>query len=103
MQIRNRIPLRLEDRGCERGASRRLRPECQGMIDVIFLEAGFHNLFRGEVPGELVDDGTDHFHVRQLLGSDIRQQPGYLTVRHGVALGEVALGGGQLSVGAAEL
>ncbi len=43
-----------------------------GAVDEVGVEPGGADLLVGELPGELVDDGADHFEVAQLLGADVR-------------------------------
>lgn len=67
MKIGDRVALGLEIRGSPRCAACRLRPEGQGVVDVIFIKTGFDELFRRQILGELVDDSADHFHMRQFF------------------------------------
>ena len=46
-----------------------LRPDANGVIDEVGCEAGIFDLFDGEIPGELVNDGADHLQMSQLLGA----------------------------------
>lgn len=67
MKIGDRVALGLEIRGSPGCAACRLRPEGQGVVDVIFIKTGFDELFRCQILGELVDDSADHFHMRQFF------------------------------------
>lgn len=60
-QIRNRISLGLEFTGIERYAACCLRPDTGGVVDIVGAEAGGFDLFRGQIPGQLVDDGCHDF------------------------------------------
>ena len=59
-------------------------------VHEVGVEPRGFDLLLCEVAGQLVDDGADHFHVAQLLRSDVRQESFQLRVRHGEALAEVA-------------
>ena len=41
----------------------RLWPEAGGVVDVVIGKALFFDLLRGQISGELMDDGTDHLHM----------------------------------------
>ena len=83
----------------------RLRPVAikQGMVYIIFIKAGFLDFFRGKIPGQLMDDGAYHFHVRQFFRADIGQDASYLFVRHCVSLGEISHRCGQFPIRTAKL
>ena len=54
-----------------------------------------------EVAAILTDIGTEelaHLEMGQLLCADIRQNGGNLTIRHGIALGQIAHGSAEFSV-----
>ena len=53
----------LEGGGGERHAACRLWPEAGGVVDVVIGKALFFDLLRGQISGELMDDGTDHLHM----------------------------------------
>lgn len=59
-QIGNRIALGLEGGSRERIAGSRLRIDTGGVIDEVGFKAAFLDLFRGQIAGELVDDGGNH-------------------------------------------
>lgn len=63
------IALGLELAGIERNAPGGLRPERRGMVDIIGAEAGVLNFFHGQVFGELIDDGADHFEMSEFVGT----------------------------------
>lgn len=48
-----------------------LRPDAGGVIDKIGRKAGALDLLDGKIPGELVDNGTDHLQMCQFLGTRI--------------------------------
>ena len=73
------------------------------MIHIVSVKTAAFDFFRSQILGQLFDDGADHLHMRQFFRSDIRQQPRYFPVRHGVSLREIAQGGGQLPVRPAKL
>ncbi len=77
-QISNGIPFGLEFTGIERNSSCGLRPQCQRVIHIIFVKAGSLDFFRGQVFGQLINNGADHFHVGQFFGTCIvlRNVPG---------------------------
>lgn len=60
-QICDRISLGLEFTGIERHTACRLRPDTGGVVDIVGAEAGGLDLFRGQIPGQLVDDGCHDF------------------------------------------
>lgn len=80
-----------------------LRPDANGVIDEVGCEAGIFDLFDGEIPGELVDDGADHLQMSQLLGANIIEETGDPAVGHGKFLRKVAQAGAQFAVGSAVL
>lgn len=67
MQVRDRVSLGLEVSRRPGSAAGRLGPEGEGVVHIIFVEAGFFQLLRGEISGELVDDGADDLHVGQFF------------------------------------
>ena len=75
----------------------------RGVIHEVGGEGGVLDLLLGEIAGELVKNGGDHFQMRQLLGAHIGQDPHHLLVGHTVPLVQIPHGGGQLAVGSAEL
>ena len=75
----------------------------RGMIHKVGGEGGVLDLLLGQVAGELVEDGGDHFEVGQLLCTDVGQDPHHLLIGHTVPLMQVPHGGGQLPVRAAKL
>ena len=68
-QIGNDISLGLELAGIKRNAPGSLRPERRGVVNVIGTEAGVFDFFHGQVFGELIDDGADHFEMSEFVGS----------------------------------
>ena len=75
-----------------------------GVVHEVGGESGIiPHVLIAEISGELVDDGRHHFHMAQLLGADIGEQPFCLGEGHGVPLGQIAHGGPQFAVGAAVL
>lgn len=62
-EVGDRIAGGLEGGGGERHAACRLRPEAGGVVDVVIGKTLFFDLLRGQIPGELMDDGTDHLHM----------------------------------------
>lgn len=62
-EVGDRIAGGLEGGGGERHAVCRLWPEAGGVVDVVIGKALFFDLLRGQIPGELMDDGTDHLHM----------------------------------------
>ena len=51
-------------------SSGRLRPECESMVDIIFVKARFFDLFWSQIFRQLVYDCADHLHMSKLLGTD---------------------------------
>lgn len=68
-QIGNDISLGLELAGIKRNAPGSLRPERRGVVNVIRTEAGVFDFFHGQVFGELIDDGADHFEMSEFVGT----------------------------------
>lgn len=67
MHICNRIARRLDHR-CTPGLSgSRLRPQADCMVDIIGGKSLLFKFFCCEIPGKLVNNGTDHFHVCQFF------------------------------------
>lgn len=62
-QIRNCIPLRLEDAGIKGSAARGLGPKGQRMVHVIFIESRFFDFIHRKVFRQLVNDGRNHLHM----------------------------------------
>lgn len=67
MEIGNGISFGLKVSSGPWSAAGRLRPECQSMIDIIFVKTRFFNLLRGQISGQLMDDGTDNLHVGEFV------------------------------------
>lgn len=65
-QVGDGITGGLHGGGGEGHAAGGLRPDANGVIDEVGCEAGIFDLFDGEIPGELVDDGADHLQMSQL-------------------------------------
>ena len=78
-----------------------LRPDANGVIDEVGCEARIFDLFDGEIPGELVDNGADHLQMSQLLGANIIEETGDPAVGHGKFLRKVAQAGAQFAIGSA--
>lgn len=70
-QIRNRVTGTLEGSGAKWGAACRLRPETDGVIDIVVCESLLLQFFCRQISRKLVDNGTYHFHVVQFFGTDI--------------------------------
>ena len=68
-QIGHRVALDGHRRGIPGEACRRRGIDTGGVIHEIGRKAGFPNLAVAELPGQLVDDGADHFQMPQLFGS----------------------------------
>ena len=62
------------------------------MVNIIRAEAGVFNFFHGQIFGQLVNDSTDHFKMRQFFGPYVCEQTRNFSVRHGITLGEIAHG-----------
>lgn len=70
-QVGDGITSGLHGGGGEGHAAGGLRPDANGVIDEVGCEAGIFDLFDGEIPGELVDDGADHLQMSQLIGTTL--------------------------------
>ena len=64
--------------------------DARGVIHEIGGEGAVGDLLLAQIPCELVDDGGNHLHMRQLLGSDVGQDSRDLPIGHGIALIEIA-------------
>ena len=102
MEVGDGVALGLEIIAGEAGPAGSHGIDPRGVIDKIVGEALGLDLLHGEVAGELIDHGRDHLKMRQLLGSDVGQNPRDAPIGHGRPLGEVAEGGAQLPVGSTE-
>ena len=56
---------------CKGIALRLCRICTDGVIDEVFVKAGFDDLLGRQVAGELVEHGRDHLDVREFLGADV--------------------------------
>ena len=68
------------------------------MVHIVVGKSLFLNLFRGQIFGKLVDDGTDHFGVPQFFCTYVGQYTADFSVGVGVSLGQIPLGGSQFSI-----
>ena len=93
-QIGDGIPFGLEFAGVERNAASRLRPEGQGVINIVFVKPRGFDFLRSQILGQLVDNGTDHFHMSQLFRTNVGQQCLAFFIGHGVSLRKIAHGSG---------
>lgn len=66
-QIGNGIPLALEFAGIKRNPACSLRPDANGMINIVRAKSGFFDFFHGEIPCKLMDNGRYHLQVRQFF------------------------------------
>ena len=73
--------------GCTGG---KLREDADRVVDKIGRKARLADLLLREITRKLVDDGTNHLEMPQLLCADVGQQAFELGVGHGIALGKVA-------------
>ena len=103
VEVGEHIALHGEVRGCERHACGGDGVDACGMVDEIRVEARTLDLLRREVLRQLIEDRRDHFHMRELLRADIRQNADDVAVRHGVALVQIPQCRAKLTVGAAKL
>ena len=85
-KVSDGIAFRLELVGIKRNPAGCLRPNGGSVIDIVRCKALGFQLFSRKSAGQLVHDGSDHFHVGQLLGTDVCQYRFLHTVRHGVTL-----------------
>lgn len=63
MKVCDHIALGLEFAGIKGNAACGLRPDSGGMVNIIGSEALFYQLLGCEVPGQLMDNGGDHFQM----------------------------------------
>ena len=67
VQIRNRVAFYRQAHRREWRAGRAHRVDSRGVIDEIVRKSGRLDFFHRQVPGQLVDDGADHFKVAEFL------------------------------------
>ena len=103
MEVSDWIPFGLEISCSPRCSSGRLRPECESMVDIIFVKARFFDLFRSQIFRQLVYDCADHFHMSKFLGTDICQCSDYFPVWHCISLGKITHRCGEFAVGTTKL
>ncbi len=70
-QVGDGIALGLEEAGVERNTACGLGPKRQSMVHIIFVKPVGFDFLHGQVFGQLVYDGGNHFHVRQFFGTYI--------------------------------
>lgn len=68
-QVGDGIALALEFTGILRDTACRLRPYRQSVVDIVGTKVGSLDLLRGQIAGELVNDGGDHFEMGDLNGT----------------------------------
>ena len=103
VKIGDGVPGNGERIGVKGSAGRRHRVNSRCVIHKIVVKPSRLDLLRRHVPGQLVDNGANHFQVTQLLGAYIGENRLQLGQRHGVALAEIAQGGADFPMGAAVL
>lgn len=72
VQICDDVSFYLKFTGIEGHTACCLRPDTNGVIHIIIGKSAFLDLFHGEVTGQLVNDGGNHFQMSKLFGSYIR-------------------------------
>ena len=103
VQICDDVSFYLKFTGIEGHTACCLRPDTNGVIHIIIGKSAFLDLFHGEVTGQLVNDGGNHFQMSKLFGSDIRQQSCHFLKGHGITLGQITHAGTHFPVGATVL
>ena len=89
-QIGNSIACNLHGRGGPGGAGGKLRIYTSGVVHKVGIKSGGFDLLLAEVPGQLVDNGSNHFQMSELLSSNVCKQPLQLRIWHRKTLAEVA-------------
>lgn len=69
VEIRNDITFGLELAGIEWYAACCLWPESERVVDVVGTEAGVFDFLHAKVAGQLMDNGTDHLEMPQLVST----------------------------------
>lgn len=69
MEIRKQVAGRVKIACIEGNARCRHRIQAGCMVYKIGIEPGFLDFIHAKVAGELIDDGTDHFHMGQFAGT----------------------------------
>ena len=103
VQICDDVSFYLKFTGIEGHTACCLRPDTNGVIHIIIGKSAFLDLFHGEVTGQLVNDGGNHFQMSKLFSSDIRQQSCHFLKGHGITLGQITHAGTHFPVGATVL
>lgn len=85
-QIRDRVSLGREAEGIKRETRRGLRIHACRMVHEIRFKASFFDLVDGHVTSQLMNDGADHFQMREFLRTNIRKRGDRLVKRHGITL-----------------
>ena len=86
-QISDGVTLTLKFACIKRNTCRCRGPEGAGMVHIIGIKTGCSGIIDGHILCKLVNHGSNHFHVGQLLRTDIRQQTGHFFTGHGITLG----------------
>ena len=98
MQIGDNIALGLEICHSKRRTRRRNGVDAGSVVNEVSVEAACLYLLDGQPLGKLVENGGDHFNVRQFFCTNICQNAFYLRVRHGETLVEIPERCSKLSV-----
>ena len=72
-QVGDQVALDLHGGGGPGGAGGELRIDAGSMIHKVGVKAGSFDLLLAEIAGQLIDDGSHHLQVSQLLSTDIGQ------------------------------
>lgn len=66
-QVGERVAGTLEGRSGKRYAGSGLRIDARCMVDEVGIIAALNDLFGREIAGQLIDDGTNHFHMSKFF------------------------------------
>jgi len=102
-QIGDRITLGLQRSCSKRIASRGLRVDAGCVVNEVGVKATFLDLFRGQIAGQLVNNGRNHLLVRKFLRSDIGKDSLANGIRHGISLIHITRSRAHFTIRAAQL
>ena len=86
VEVGDSIPGALELAGTEWLSAGGLRPDGEGVVNIIFVKAGGLDLLRCQILGKLVDDGCHDLQVAELLRANVSKCSCHLAILHGIPL-----------------
>ena len=86
VEVGDGISGALELAGAEWLSAGSLRPDGEGVVNIIFVKAGSLDLLWSKIFGELVDDGCHDLQVAEFLRANVSKCSCHLAVLHGIPL-----------------